>query len=44
MGSTAKGGRGGVIDSTFPQSPRVIALPVFAPNSYGVSTATSPPW
>ena len=39
---TANGGRGGVVDSAFEQSPRVIALPVFAPTSYGVSTSTSP--
>jgi hypothetical protein len=40
--STANGGRGGVIGSAFPQSPRIIALPVFAPNTYGASTTMSP--
>jgi hypothetical protein len=36
---TANGGRGGVVDSAYGFSPRVIALPVFAPDSY----ATAPP-
>ncbi len=40
---SANGGRGGVIDSAFTQSPRIIALPVFAPNAYGASTTTTPP-
>ncbi len=39
----ANGGRGGVANSGFPQSPRIIALPVFAPNAYGTSTSMSPP-
>ena len=40
---TAENGRGGVVNSEFPLSPRVIALPVFAPSSYGsTTTATSP--
>ena len=38
----ANGGRGGVINSAFPQSPRIIAVPVFAPNTYEGSTTTSP--
>jgi hypothetical protein len=38
----ANGGRGGVINSALPQSPRIIALPVFAPNTYEGLTATSP--
>ena len=36
---TANGGRGGVVNSAFEFSPRVIALPVFAPDSY----ASAPP-
>lgn len=39
----ANGGRGGVIDSAYAQSPRIIALPAFAPNAYGVSTTVTPP-
>ena len=39
----ANGGRGGVINSAFAQSPRVIALPVFAPDSYTSGAAMSPP-
>ena len=38
----ANGGRGGVINSAFPQSPRVIALPVLDPTTWGVSTSPSP--
>ena len=38
----ANGGRGGVVNSDFAQSPRVIALPVFAPDTYGKSTSVSP--
>ena len=38
----ANGGRGGVINSAFPQSPRIVALPAFAPNAYEGLTATSP--
>jgi hypothetical protein len=38
----ANGGQGGVIDSSFAQSPRLIALPVFAPGDYAaVSAGTS---
>ena len=39
----ANGGRGGVVNSAFAQSPRIIALPVFAPNAYGGSTTITPP-
>ena len=39
---TKNGGRGGVEGSAFDQSPRVIALPVFAPNAYGTSSPMSP--
>src|SRR5215207_7068915 len=39
---TANNGRGGVINSAFAQSPRIIALPVFAPDAYGKSTSMSP--
>ena len=38
----ANGGRGGVVNSAFAQSPRIIALPVFDPTAYGASTSTSP--
>jgi hypothetical protein len=39
----ANGGRGGVINSAFAQSPRVIALPVFAPDTYaGAAREMSP--
>jgi hypothetical protein len=41
--SNANGGRGGVINSAFAQSPRIIALPVFAPDSYGLDTHLSAP-
>ena len=40
---TADGGRGGVINSAFEQSPRIIALPAFAPDSYVTGTQMSPP-
>jgi len=39
---SANGGRGGVVNSAFAQSPRIIALPVFAPDAYAKSTSTSP--
>jgi MBG domain (YGX type)/Bacterial Ig-like domain (group 3) len=38
---TANAGSGGVINSAFAQSPRVIALPVFAPDSFAAGTTTS---
>jgi hypothetical protein len=38
----ANGGRGGVIGSAFEQSPRLVALPVFAPDGYApLSSGTS---
>ena len=40
--ATANGGRGGVVNSAFAQSPRIIAMPVFAPDAYRQSTAVSP--
>ena len=40
---TANGGRGGVVNSAFQQSPRILALPVFAPDTYAAGSATSPP-
>ena len=39
----ANGGRGGVINSAFAQSPRILALPVFAPDAYPADAGTSPP-
>jgi hypothetical protein len=36
----ANGGKGGVINSAYAQSPRVIALPVFAPNSSPGTTSS----
>ena len=40
---TANGGRGGVVNSAFAESPRILALPVFAPDTYAAGSATSPP-
>ena len=40
---TANGGRGGVVNSAFPQSPRILALPVLAPDAYAAGSATTPP-
>jgi hypothetical protein len=40
---TANGGRGGVVNSAFAQSPRILALPVFAPDTYAAGSPTSPP-
>jgi Bacterial Ig-like domain (group 3)/MBG domain (YGX type) len=37
----ANGGKGGVSNSAYAQSPRVIALPVFAPDSYASTATTS---
>ena len=39
---SANGGRGGVIGSAFPQSPRIIALPVLDPNTWVGSSSPSP--
>jgi hypothetical protein len=38
---SAHGGRGGVVNSAFEQSPRVIALPVFAPGDYAGGTVAT---
>jgi hypothetical protein len=35
----ANGGQGGVMDSAFGQSPRLVALPVFAPDEYAALSA-----
>lgn len=40
---TANDGRGGVVNSAFAHSPRILALPVFAPDTYATGSAMSPP-